>query len=73
MAMENPELAGSKLTFKIAPDRKIFPDKNNPTARVGQEPSSRISKTKARLIIRNLSFKSNEDSLKKFFSELILS
>ena len=67
LAMESPELGGSRLTFKMAPDRKIYNDKNN--VKVGQEPSSRISKTKARLIIRNLSFKSNEDSLKEFFSE----
>ena len=68
MAMENPELGGSKLTFKMAPDRKIFNDKNN-AVKVGQEPSSRISKSKARLIIRNLSFKANEDSLTEFFSQ----
>ena len=29
LAMENPELGGSRLTFKMAPDRKIFSDKNN--------------------------------------------
>ena len=68
LAMENPELGGSKLTFKMAPDRKIFGDKNN-SIKVGQEPSSRIRKNKARLIIRNLSFKSNEDSLTEFFSQ----
>ena len=66
MTMENPELGGSRLTFKLAPDRKIYNDRNN--IKVGQEPGSRISKTKARLIIRNLSFKSDEDSLKEFFS-----
>ena len=68
MDMENPELGGSRLSLKMAPDRKIFNDKNK-SLKLGQEPSSRISKSKARLIIRNLSFKSNEDSLNEFFSK----
>ena len=68
MDMENPELGGSRLSFKLAPDRKLFKDQKN-SLKIGQEASSRISKNKARLIIRNLSFKSNEESLKEFFSK----
>ena len=66
--MENPELGGSRLTLKMAPDRKIFNDKKSGVG-AGQEPSTKISKNKARLVIRNLSFKADDVSLKDHFSK----
>ena len=59
LEMESPEIGGSRLSLKIAPDKKDFSAKKTGGGGggVSQEPSSRISKNKARLIIRNLSFK----------------
>eukprot|EP00092_Neocalanus_flemingeri_P030909 GFUD01033566.1.p1 GENE.GFUD01033566.1~~GFUD01033566.1.p1 ORF type:complete len:687 (+),score=279.62 GFUD01033566.1:75-2135(+) len=67
---EDLELAGMSLKLKIAPDKKIYNDgpKGEKPAKNVKEPLNNISKNKARLIIRNLSFKSDEDSLRKFFS-----
>jgi len=67
LQMENPEIGGSQLSLKMAPDKKDFSKKVGNVG--GQEVSSKISKNKARLVIRNLSFKANEDSLKEHFSQ----
>ena len=67
--MENPELEGVKLSLKMAPDRKIYGDKKKVGGPGGQEPSTKISKNKARLVIRNLSFKADDDSLKEHFAK----
>ena len=65
--MENPELRGARLTLKIAPDSKRFGEKK-PVV-VGEKAGMRISKFKARLVIRNLSFKATDESLKDHFSQ----
>jgi len=67
--MENPELEGVKLSLKMAPDRKIYGDKKKGGGPGVQEPSTKISKNKARLVIRNLSFKADDDSLKEHFAK----
>jgi len=63
-------LEGASLTMKVAPDKKIYNDKSkgDNVPRNIRDPKNNISKNKARLIIRNLSFKSDDNSLKKFFS-----
>merc|ERR1740123_1040008 len=67
--MENPELKGVKLSLKMAPDRKIYGDKKKVGGPGGQELSTKISKNKARLVIRNLSFKADDDSPKEHFAK----
>ena len=56
--------------MKMAPDKKVYNDgpKGDNIPKNVKDPQANISKNKARLIIRNLSFKSDENSLKKFFS-----
>jgi len=66
LKMEDLSLEGANLSMKIAPDKKIWND--GPKGENVKDPQNNISKNKARLIIRNLSFKSDENSLKKFFS-----
>jgi len=70
MEMKDLKLEGASLNLKIAPDKKIYNDgpKVGNLPKNTKEPLNNISKNKARLIIRNLSFKSDEDSLRKFFS-----
>jgi len=62
-------LDGVPVKLKIAPDKKIFDrEKGGDVIKVAKEPLNSISKNKARIVIRNLSFKSDEDALRKFFS-----
>jgi len=70
LEIKDLNLEGVSLTMKVAPDKKIYNDssKGENIPKNVRDPKSNISKNKARLIIRNLSFKSDENSLKKFFS-----
>jgi len=70
LEMEDPQLEGVSLVMKMAPDKKVYNDgpKGENPPKNSKEPQKNISKNKARLVIRNLSFKSEEDSLRKFFA-----
>lgn len=70
LKMEDLSLEGASLSMKMAPDKKVYNDgpKGENIPKNVKDPQANISKNKARLIIRNLSFKSDENSLKKFFS-----
>merc|ERR1719410_1901503 len=68
--MEAPKLGEHELSLKMAPDKKVFGDKKQSGGvGGGQEPASRISKNKARLVIRNLSFKATQDGLRDHFTK----
>jgi len=70
LEIKDLNLDGVSLNMKVAPDKKIYNDasKGENIPRNIRDPKNNISKNKARLIIRNLSFKSDDISLKKFFS-----
>merc|ERR1719317_63833 len=70
LEIKDLNLDGVSLNMKVAPDKKIYNDasKGENIPRNVRDPKNNISKNKARLIIRNLSFKSDDISLKKFFS-----
>merc|ERR1719317_1694006 len=70
MEIKDLNLDGVSPNMKVAPDKKIYNDssKGENISRNIRDPKNNISKNKARLIIRNLSFKSDDISLKKFFS-----
>merc|ERR1719317_1044310 len=70
LEIKDLNLNGVSLNMKVAPDKKIYNDasKGENIPRNIRDPKNNISKNKARLIIRNLSFKSDDISLKKFFS-----
>jgi len=70
LEIKDLNLEGVSLSMKVAPDKKVYNDgpKGEKSTLNIKDPNSNISKNKARLIIRNLSFKSDENSLKKFFS-----
>lgn len=67
LKLEDLSLEGSLIRMKLAPDRKIWND--DPKGKNIVDPNKNISKNKARLIIRNLSFKSDEESLRTYFSK----
>ena len=68
LELQEPKIDGTFLNVKIAPDKKIFSKNSHEPAGPQNDPSKNISKNKARLIVRNISFKTDEKSLKSFFS-----
>merc|ERR1719445_1619638 len=59
------ELNGNTLKLTVKPDKKDW-NAERPAKQIN---SSSIAKNKARLIVRNLSFKADEDALKNHFSK----
>jgi len=62
---EDLELGGNTLKLTVKPDKKDW----NAEKPAKQFTASSIAKNKARLIVRNLSFKADEDALQNLFSK----
>lgn len=67
LARDDLEMGGNSLKLTLKPDKKVW-NAERPIVG-GVQTASSIAKNKARLIIRNLSFKAEDSSLRQYFAQ----